>query len=204
MSLSTSRSRGLSTGTSGSCRRRISAARPAARIGRYDVVALRALSTAFTSSLLVDSFGRKPAAPSCSALYTIADSSCADTSSTRVGSCVASDRGRDLGAVHAGHPVVEQRHLRLVGPDRLERTRPSSASATTSISAAGHQRAHDALAEHRVVVTHHDPHLFVRAHHRFSFAQRPASLPPIGGHRIHPSVNRPFGRHTAGPRLRQC
>ena len=46
---------------------------------------------------------------------------------------VALDRGRDLRAVHAGHPVVEQRHLRrwvLIG---LERATPSSASATTSI-----------------------------------------------------------------------
>ena len=86
ISLSTSRSRGLSTGPSGSARLRISPTSPAARLGATTSRPLAQSSTAFTSSDLLDSLGRNPAAPSWSARKTIADSSCAETKSTRVGS----------------------------------------------------------------------------------------------------------------------
>jgi hypothetical protein len=70
---------------------------------------------------------------------------------------MAAYRGRDLSAVHPGHPVVQQRHCGKCVLIRSSAVTSSSASATTSIEPLDASARMTPSRRHRVVVTDHHP-----------------------------------------------
>ena len=88
---------------------------------------------------------------------------------------VAAYGGRDLSAVQAGHPVVEQRHLRPVLSNELQRGQSVVGLANHVDGATGRKGANHTVAEQRMVVTHHHGHFLAmrRAGHGVSFPHPP-------------------------------
>ena len=185
MSFSTSRSRGLSVGVSSTLRRWISPTSPAARLGATTSRPFAQFSTRVdelgAAGLLGDEAGRAllQRAVDDRRLVVRGDQQHPGRQ------FVARDGRGDLSAVEAGHPVVEQRHLRPVFADQFQRRHPVVGLGDHVDRSAGLQRAHHAVAEERVVVTHHHAHLLARpAGHgvtpRPRFARLDRHAPDVG------------------------
>ena len=197
ISFSTSRSRGLSTGPSGSARLRISPTRPAARLGATTSRPFAQSSTAFTSSALARLL-RQEAGRALLQRAVHDRRLVVRRHQQHPGrQLVALHGGRHLGAVHARHAVVQQRHLRRMRPDRLERRQPVVGLGHHLDRSARGERADHPVAKQRMVVTHHHAHLFAghASTTTSSVAQHRPVLPPIGGHVIHP-CRRLIAGHT--------
>ena len=89
---------------------------------------------------------------------------------------VASHRRRHLRAIHAGHPVVQQRHIGEVRLDQLQRGRAVVCLADDVHRAAQRKRPYDALTKERVIVANNHTHFFRRrrADHGDEFSGSPA------------------------------
>jgi hypothetical protein len=104
-------------------------------------------------------------------------------------------RGRDLGAVQARHPVIQQRNVGLMRLDQLQRRRAVGGLGHNVDFAARGQLTHDPAADQRMFVTDDHADLLVTS---ATSPTKAAEIPPIGGHAIH-LVRGPLARQTSPP-----
>jgi hypothetical protein len=103
-------------------------------------------------------------------------------------------RGRDLGAVQARHPVIQQRNVGLMRLDQLLRRRAVGGLGHNVDFAARGQLMHDPAADQRMFVT--DDHADLWSPQQLLPPKPPN--PPIGGHAIH-LMHGPLARQTSPP-----